>query len=125
MRAEFYTEPQVEVQIQPLVKVQERVWGSLSAELSSLRVTERVTGYKRLALDGDTVLGYEALDLPPVSFDTLGIWVHLPRSKAKTRQNTSARFMVSNTRWSSPPLTSPSAIGAISGARGTGCSLTP
>ncbi|KXK12355.1 MAG: DEAD/DEAH box helicase [Fimbriimonadaceae bacterium] len=78
LRAEFYTEPQVEVQIQPLVKVQERVWGSLSAELSSLRVTERVTGYKRLALDGDTVLGYEALDLPPVSFDTLGIWVHLP-----------------------------------------------
>ena len=48
----------------------------ISEEAQSLvgvTVTDVVVGYRRKALDGETVLGVEDLDLPPTSYDSLAV----------------------------------------------------
>jgi DEAD/DEAH box helicase domain-containing protein len=46
--------------------------------LSGLNVTDMVEGYRKRSLDGDSVLSVEELDLPPQSYDTVGIRIDLP-----------------------------------------------
>jgi DEAD/DEAH box helicase domain-containing protein len=46
--------------------------------LGEVEVTTRVLGYKRKAQFTDEVLGEEALDLPPQTFQTMALWFDLP-----------------------------------------------
>ncbi len=48
------------------------------ASLAGVTVTDIVTGYRTKSLDGDTVLGFENLDLPPVTYDTVCLRIDLP-----------------------------------------------
>src|SRR5688500_15171409 len=50
----------------------------LSAWLGRLQVTERVTGYERKRVFAQEVLSQHELDLPPVSFETVGLWWAAP-----------------------------------------------
>lgn len=46
--------------------------------LSGLNVTDVIEGYRKRSLDGDSVLSVEELDLPPQSYDTVGVRIDLP-----------------------------------------------
>lgn len=46
--------------------------------LSGLNVTDRVEGYRKRSLDGDSVLSVEDLDMPPQSYETVGVRLSLP-----------------------------------------------
>lgn len=52
--------------------------GDYAVSLVSVTVTDAVTGYRRKALDGATVLGMEDLDLPPITYDSLAVRIDLP-----------------------------------------------
>ena len=43
-----------------------------------LRVTTRITGFERRRVHGQELLSSEALDLPPTSIETTGIWLEIP-----------------------------------------------
>ena len=47
---------------------------TLSAWLGRLRVTERVVGYERKRIFGGEVLSRHELELPEVSYETVGVW---------------------------------------------------
>jgi len=76
--APYYTQAIVQGVTEPLFELASGSWGSFRARLCSLRVTEHVVGYRKKSLDGETVLGVEDLDLPPLTFETLGVRLTLP-----------------------------------------------
>jgi DEAD/DEAH box helicase domain-containing protein len=43
-----------------------------------VKVTTRVTAYERRRVRGQELLGTEALDLPPTSFETSSLWLEIP-----------------------------------------------
>ncbi|RYG23135.1 DEAD/DEAH box helicase [bacterium] len=46
--------------------------------LSGLNVTDVIEGFRKRSLDGDSVLAVEDLDMPPQSYDTVGVRLDLP-----------------------------------------------
>jgi len=74
MEADYYTQAIVQSVIEPQVTIRE----SESMKLQGVKVTSAVVGYKRRSLDGDTILGLEDLDLPPITYDTIAVRMDLP-----------------------------------------------
>ena len=48
-----------------------------------LKVTTDIKGFERRRVRGQDLLGTEPLDLPPTSFETVGIWLELPEEIPK------------------------------------------
>ena len=48
------------------------------ASLCGVKVTDLVQEFRRKSLDGDTVLGIEPLDLPPLTYETVCVRFDLP-----------------------------------------------
>jgi DEAD/DEAH box helicase domain-containing protein len=69
----YYTQPIVQSLIEPLFTIAENRLGELCLTLGSIRVTDMVLGYRKRALEGDLVLETVDLDLPPTSFETVGL----------------------------------------------------
>lgn len=69
----YYSQSIVQAVTEPMVTLAEGGWGRFQAVLCGLRVTEQVIGFKIKTLDGDRELGYEPLDLPPYTFETVGV----------------------------------------------------
>ncbi len=74
----YYTQAVVQSVIEPLVTLRQGGWGAYSGVLGSIRVTESVIGFRRKSLDGETILSVEPLDLPPLTYETVGIRLSLP-----------------------------------------------
>ncbi|WP_028587544.1 DEAD/DEAH box helicase [Desulfocurvus vexinensis] len=58
-----------------------------------LRVTERVTGYERRRNKGGALLTVVPLDLPPMSFETEGLWLEIPREAQRRAEDGFMHFM--------------------------------
>jgi len=58
-----------------------------------LRVTERITGYERRRNKGGTLLTVVPLDLPPMSFETEGLWLEIPRQAQRQAEDGFMHFM--------------------------------
>ena len=80
-KVDFYTQSISQSILDPRASFREAKLPTVDASLSGVNVTDIVTGYRTKSLDGDTVLGYETLDLPPVTFDTICIRLDLPELK--------------------------------------------
>ncbi len=52
--------------------------GAAHVHFGDLRVTERITGYQRIAHGSLRVINRIALDLPPQIFETEGFWLEIP-----------------------------------------------
>jgi len=80
--ADWYTAALSEKETRILEVVGERQRDSsgapLSAWLGRLRVTERVVGYERKRIFGGEVLSRHELELPEVSYETVGVWWAAP-----------------------------------------------
>ncbi len=71
---DWYTTALAEKDTRILEATAERHEGALSAWLGRLRVTERVVGYERKRIFGGEVLSRHELELPEVSYETVGVW---------------------------------------------------
>ncbi|MCS7239647.1 MAG: DEAD/DEAH box helicase [Candidatus Bipolaricaulota bacterium] len=78
---DYYTEPLICEDVRILRALEERRYGNLQVGLGEVRVTQAVRAY-RMRRAGVT-LGVEELSLPPVEFDTEGVWFALPRELAR------------------------------------------
>ncbi|MEW6351887.1 MAG: DEAD/DEAH box helicase [Thermodesulfobacteriota bacterium] len=58
-----------------------------------LEVTERVTSYEKRRTNGQDLIGTVALDLPPVHFETVGIWISIPIKVRDAFKNSALHFM--------------------------------
>jgi DEAD/DEAH box helicase domain-containing protein len=76
--ASWYTRALSEKETEILSRDRERPAGNARLVQGRLRVTTRIHGYERRRVRGQDLLGTESLDLPPTSFETIGIWLEFP-----------------------------------------------
>ncbi len=75
---DYYTEVRGEKETEIMEVLQDRREGGIDARLGRIKVTERLTGYEKRRLFGRDRLGLFELDLPPLTFETVGLWITLP-----------------------------------------------
>ena len=66
---------------------------NLRASFGYLRVTDTVTGYQRRLVAGQKLIGTESLDLPPLIFETEGLWIEIPLPVQKQVEEDQYHFM--------------------------------
>ncbi|MGD2115305.1 MAG: DEAD/DEAH box helicase, partial [Acidobacteriota bacterium] len=93
-RFEYFTTPLTEKETEIREVLDERRDGDgLVARLGRLQVTERVVGYERKRIQTQEVLGQHPLELPPVQFETVGLWWVAPRSFEETLRREAEHFL--------------------------------
>lgn len=58
-----------------------------------LRVTDTVTGFQRRLVSGQRLLSTESLDLPPLIFETEGLWIEIPKNLQAAIEREKLHFM--------------------------------
>ncbi|MGB9722561.1 MAG: DEAD/DEAH box helicase [Chloroflexia bacterium] len=74
----YYTQPLDRTDLHILRSVQHRQLGRSRAYLGAVRVTQQVIAYRKIAHAGERVLEEVLLDMPPQTFDTVGLWFDIP-----------------------------------------------
>ncbi len=64
-----------------------------AAALGRLRVTETITGYERRSTSGNRLLAVQALDFPPLVFETEGLWLVIPDTARRAAEDSLLHFM--------------------------------
>ncbi len=90
---EYFTTPLTEKDTEILEVLRERRDGPLAAWLGRLKVTERVVGFQRKRIQSQEVLDQQPLDLPPVSYETVGLWWRAGKSIEETLKAAGEHFM--------------------------------
>ena len=75
---DYFTRPRAEKTTEILETVEVLEQGSLRAGFGRLRITDRVTGYERRSVRGQMLINVVPLDLPPLVFETEGMWMEIP-----------------------------------------------
>ncbi|MFQ5350329.1 MAG: DEAD/DEAH box helicase, partial [Thermoanaerobaculia bacterium] len=78
-RLDYYTTPRTDKETEILEVLDQRQEGPLQAWLGRLQVTERVVGFERRKIRSRELLDQQDLDLPPVVFETVGLWWAAPQ----------------------------------------------
>ena len=68
------------------------VWGTRMC-FGKLRVTEIISGYEKRSTQGGKLLGITPLDLPPLVFETEGIWFEVPLGVQRKVEDEFLHFM--------------------------------
>jgi len=74
--ADYYTEAVKKADLRILGEMERRQHGDLTLVLGELEVTERYVGYRIILRD--RLIGMGSLDLPPLTFKTVGLWFTVP-----------------------------------------------
>ena len=75
----YYTRPRVETDVEILEKSEERdLCNGAKLHWGKVRTTDIVTFYKKIQVSDSREIGIFPLDLPPITFETRGLWVTLP-----------------------------------------------
>lgn len=88
----YFTTPLTEKETAILEVLKERQDGPLTAGLARLKVTERVVGFERKQIGGQETLDQTPLDLPPVTFETVGLFFRVPREMEETLRRAGEGF---------------------------------
>ena len=91
--ADYYTQVRAEKETAVLETLEERRAGPLVISLGRLKVTERITGYEKRRLNGRDRLGIYDLTLPPLTFETVGLWLALPDELQEMVRRRGGHFM--------------------------------
>ncbi|ADW18325.1 DEAD/DEAH box helicase domain protein [Desulfobulbus propionicus DSM 2032] len=67
--------------------------GAAQVRYGTLRVTERITGYHRIAHGSLRIINRVPLDLPPQRFETEGFWVEIPDWLQRRTEEAKLHFM--------------------------------
>jgi DEAD/DEAH box helicase domain-containing protein len=92
-RLDYYTSPRTDKETEILEVLDQRHDGPLQAWLGRLRVTERVIGFERRRIRSRELLDQQDLDLPPVRFETVGLWWAAPKPLEETLRRRGEGFM--------------------------------
>lgn len=92
-RLDYFTVPLTEKDTEILEILEEHREGPLQAWLGRLRVTEKVVGYERKRIHSRETLDQHALELPPIRFETVGLWWSVPRRLEEAIRAAGRHFM--------------------------------
>jgi DEAD/DEAH box helicase domain-containing protein len=90
---DYFTTPLTEKETEILEVLEAQSEGPLQAWLGRLKVTERVVGFERKRIHGQEVIDQTPLDLPPVEFETVGLWWAAPRPVEETLRRLGEHFL--------------------------------
>jgi DEAD/DEAH box helicase domain-containing protein len=76
--SDYYTEVKAEKQTEVLETFASRDLGPARIHLGRLKVTEEILGYEKRRLHGRDRISSHDLQLPPIVFETVGLWMELP-----------------------------------------------
>lgn len=76
---DYFTEATETVDVDVIQEHQAKEEREFAAHLGEVRVTSRVTGFRRRQAGSGAILGHFPLDLPPVEIETVGFWLTLPQ----------------------------------------------
>ena len=74
----YYTKPRSTKDTEILETFQTKQVAGITVCTGRLRVTETITGYEKWRLYGKRRVSVEPLDLPPLVFETQGVWLAIP-----------------------------------------------
>lgn len=90
---DYYTRVRSQKHTEILETFKEKaIWGTTVCK-GRLRVTDQVTGYERWRMHAQKRLNIVPLDLPPLIFETEGIWFNIPLSIQKETEKNYYHFM--------------------------------
>jgi DEAD/DEAH box helicase domain-containing protein len=90
---EYFTVAMTEKETEILEVTEERRSGAWTARLGKLRVTERVVGFERKQINGQQTIDQTPLELPPMAYETVGVWWEAPRVWEEDFQRAGEHFM--------------------------------
>ncbi len=90
---DYFTTPLTEKQTEILEVLQQSDDGALACGLGRLKVTEWVVGFERKRVHGQETIDQTPLDLPPVEFETVGLWWQAPRHFEETLRRAGEHFL--------------------------------
>ena len=90
---DYFTTPLTEKQTEILEVLQQSDAGPLAACLGRLKVTEWVVGFERKRVHGQETIDRTPLELPPVEFETVGLWWQAPRHFEETLRRAGEHFL--------------------------------
>lgn len=76
-KLDYFTRIRSEKETEILEAISTRQFNTFHVGLGRLKVTELITGYEKRSFPGQILLGVTPLELPPIVFDTVGIWLKL------------------------------------------------
>ncbi|MFQ5718203.1 MAG: DEAD/DEAH box helicase [Acidobacteriota bacterium] len=92
-RVTYFTVPLTEKETEILERHEQADHGSFRAGLGRLKVTTHFRGFARRSLATREVVSEHPLDLPPATFETVGLWVELPPSLGPEITRRDGHFM--------------------------------
>ena len=93
MEPNYFTRIQTEKETEILEVLESRPLGRFTAHTGRLKVTERILSYEKRRLPGQELLGVVPLELPPQTFETVGMWLEIP-DEIKLAVNRAARHFM-------------------------------
>ncbi|MCZ7625183.1 MAG: DEAD/DEAH box helicase [Candidatus Methylomirabilis sp.] len=90
---DYYTTPLAEKDTEILEILESRDHRGIPYRLGRLKVTERVLGYERRRILGQDKIGSYRLDLPPHTFETVGLWFEVPDGLRAAVDQAGCHFM--------------------------------
>lgn len=79
MKAPYFTRVRTEKSTEILEVVRAKTVGRVQIFHGKLRVTEKIVGYEKRLTYGQRFLGVVPLNLPPLVFETEGMWLAIPK----------------------------------------------
>lgn len=73
----YFTRPKSEKETEIREVTGSKPVGNFIARKGALKVTEIVTGYEKRSVRGQILLSRHPLDLPPVIYETVGLWIEI------------------------------------------------
>ena len=90
----YYTRALTETETEILgAPIRSQEFPGFTAREARLKVTEQVTAYEKRRTQGQDLIGVVTLDLPPVHFETVGIWIEIPDKIKDAIQERQLNFM--------------------------------
>lgn len=90
---DYYTTALAEKDTEILEILESRDHQGIPYHLGRIKVTERVLGYERRRIFGQDKIGSYRLDLPPQTFETVGLWFEVPDGLKAMVEQTGCHFM--------------------------------
>jgi DEAD/DEAH box helicase domain-containing protein len=93
LRADYYTRARSEKETEILEETGRRPVANFLVRQGRLKVTETVTGFERRRLSGGDLLGVYPLSLPPLTFETHGLWIDIEDAVRRALERAGRHFM--------------------------------
>jgi DEAD/DEAH box helicase domain-containing protein len=92
-RVDFYTRARSDKETEILEETGRRPCANFLVRQGRLKVTELVTGFERRRISGGDLLGVFPLDLPPLTFETHGLWLDIEDGLRRLVETAGRHFM--------------------------------